>query len=662
MIDSLSHNVSVVILNHERASTTITCVSHLEKSTGNFLKEIVVVDNGSSPAELAVLVPGLEGRARLLELGTNRYFGEGNNLGVEAATSEFILLLNNDAFVHPDCIARLAETWASDDSIAAVGPMFVYPDGRVQEVGALVLETGETAQVGKGAVWPPEHYTKVCTVDYCSAACLLLRRADFLAVGGFGLEWEPAYFEDVDLCLKLWSNFGRVVVDPRATVVHLESHTTADPKLALNSIVNINRLKFIDKWGEWIRAKKGLYEYGSRSPEFETPHGVRKQIQRLKLALPSGQSHQRPDPSVVIYEPYELVPGGGERKIFEVAAYFAKAQGHQRVALAGPFPYSETRITQLAEVFGHDEPIAHPFKLDAIDTSRVEVSVVLGNQIVPPIPAFGRISIYICQFPFGTSREYIEERSMWLGEYDEIWVNSRFTRGYVNGLIRLLGIPAPPIRIINPPATLVTPVELTTWPERSSLLAVGRFFKGDHDKRQDVVLKVAAGLAKRIGREVDVAIAGSLHATTASRERFEDLRDLASRLEGVRCTFYPNAGQRRLAQLYARSSVLVHATGYEVDSDSFPERLEHFGITPVEAASAGCIPVAVGAGGPAEVLEALKCPTTFRTIEECTDIVEGLWGDPAGSADLSERLVRDSQQFSPEIFHANVKAAMDALA
>jgi GT2 family glycosyltransferase len=662
MATPFSKAISVVVLNFNRAETTISCVEHVWKSSGNLVREIIVVDNGSRDSEVRTLEAGISGRARLLELGTNRYFGEGNNLGVEAATGDFVLLLNNDAFVEPDCIARLAATWQADDTVAAVGPMFVYPDGRVQEVGSVVLETGDIVQVGKGSVWTPSHYTDVCTVDYCSAACLLLRREDFLAVGGFGLEWEPAYYEDADLCLKLWANIGRVVVDPRATVVHLESHTTADPTLALNTVVNINRLKFVDKWGNWIREKKGLYSYGSEEGTVGLSPEPRDDLLHIEPPPSKASRTERQDPSVVVYEPYELVPGGGERKIFEVAAYFSSERGHDQVALATPFPYSETRMTQLTQLFGHEPPIGHPYALDQIDQARVDVAVVLGNQIVPPVAPFGRVSISICQFPFATWPEYIERNAPFLADYDEIWVNSNFTRRYVNGLTQLLQIPRPPIRIVNPPATLATTVPPLEWTERRTLLAVGRFFKGDHDKRHDIALMAAGELARRIGKPVEIAIAGSLHSIAQSRERFEELRTLAADLEGVSASFYPNASHQRLAELYARSSVLIHATGYGIDGDAFPERLEHFGITPVEAASMGCIPVTVSQGGPAEVLAALDCPTTFSTVEECVDIVERLWEDPGGSTKLSARLVSDSQRYSPQVFHARVKQAMDALA
>ena len=141
----------------------------------------------------------------------------------------------------------------NDPMVAAVGPMFLYPDGRVQEVGGVALPTGDVVQIGKGTVWGPDHFDTPCVVDFCSAACLMMRRSDFLKVGGLGFEWEPAYYEDVDLCLKLWTQCGKVMVNPAARVIHIESKTTSDRLLQLQDISEINRVRFVAKWGALAR-------------------------------------------------------------------------------------------------------------------------------------------------------------------------------------------------------------------------------------------------------------------------------------------------------------------------------------------------------------------------------------------------------------------------
>ncbi len=165
----------------------------------------------------------------------------------------------------------------SDPSIAAVGPMFLYPDGRVQEVGGIALATGDVVQIGKGSVWGADHFDTPCAVDFCSAACLMVKRADFLRVGGFGFEWEPAYYEDIDLCLKLWTSCGKVVVNPLARVTHIESHTTSDSRLQLQNISEINRERFVSKWGSWLAARQLATTFvapGDSSPVGDRPAAV----------------------------------------------------------------------------------------------------------------------------------------------------------------------------------------------------------------------------------------------------------------------------------------------------------------------------------------------------------------------------------------------------
>jgi glycosyltransferase involved in cell wall biosynthesis len=157
---------------------------------------------------------------------------------------------------------------------------------------------------------------------------------------------------------------------------------------------------------------------------------------------------------------------------------------------------------------------------------------------------------------------------------------------------------------------------------------------------------------------LELALAGSIHPGPEGRNRFQELQAMAADLD---CTFYPNVARSDLAALYGRSAVLVHAAGFGVDPDEFPETLEHFGITPVEAASFGCIPVVYGQGGPKEVVNVLGCDTAFSTVDEGAQIVSEILHDVRGSAELSSHLLRSSQLYSAEAFQARVKQALHDL-
>lgn len=659
-VSTFFNNVSVVILNYNRAHTTLECVDAVGKTPTPLLREVIVVDNGSRAEELDVLRAGLGPGVTLVDVGTNRYFGEGNNIGAEQASGEYLVFLNNDAFVRPSWLDFMCETMETDPTIAAVGAMLLYPDGRVQEVGGLVLPTGDAVQIGKGAVWGPEHYTEVVPVDYCSASCLLVRKRDFQAVGGFSYEYEPAYYEDTDLCFKLWRDVGRIVVDPRAVVVHLESHTTGDRSLKLDGIVELNREKFLGEWGDVLRRRASIGPtHRDDAGQASAVRGGRSPIGRVDTAINgTGGSSTRRGPRefvAAVYTPYEIVPGGGERFVVELLGHLSDLYGRDRVAIATPHPYSSLRIEQISRTFGFDGSVATPCVFEALPKEHLDLGVVVANSVVPPIRGIAKHNVYHCQFPFIAPDWYIEERAPWFADYDEIWVNSNFTRRYVNGAAHFYGIDCPPIRVVNPPSTWPSPRQGLPWRDRRSVLTVGRFFTEGHDKRQDVVIDVVRRLSER-GIKLKLALAGSLHTTSESRARY---RELVARGQGLDCSFYPNASRRTIEELYANSAVLVHAAGFGLDPLEFPERIEHFGIAPVEAASFGCIPVVYGEGGPSEVIEALGSGFTFHTIEECANHVAALFEDPDVAIALSDGVRQRAERYSPAAFRKRVGEALE---
>ena len=647
-------NISIIVLNYNQADITVECLEALHQASSELIREIIVVDNGSTDEEVAILREHRRKRHfTLVEVGANRFFSEGNNIGVDHVSTDYIVFLNNDAFVHPGWIETLAETMEGDPSIAAVGPMFLYPDGRVQEVGGVALATGDVVQIGKGSVWGADHFDTPCAVDFCSAACLMVKRADFLQVGGFGFEWEPAYYEDTDLCLKLWTSCGKVVVNPLARVTHIESHTTSDRRLQLQNISEINRARFVSKWGSWLAARQLATTFvtsGSTGPHTERPGSL--------LGPAHGTAAIRP---TALHPLFALPPRArrrGARHVRVGRPTLTAGAGVENVIFSTPHPYSSIRMAQISSTFGFHEVVATARPFAETDISDCQFAVILGNSIVPPIESFGLRSAYLLQFPFSVPDAEVDEYGHWLGNFSEIWVYSEFVRRHVNGLIRYYGLTAPPIRIIPPPAQWAGAQLGRPWNERRTILTVGRFFAGGHNKRQDAVIEAFRALDKRVNSNFQLALAGSIHPTAEGRERFRELQEMA---EGLPCSFHPNISRDDLALLYMNSAVLIHAAGMGVDELEFPEQMEHFGITPVEAASFGCIPVVFAGGGPKDVVTELGCDTIFRTLDECVDVVESLLNDPRGSAALSQRLITGSEQFSAGQFRARVTEAITSM-
>ena len=194
--------VSILIVNWNAAALTRECIRQIWANTEGYKYEIVIADNGSSPDDVDRLRNLGEG-VQLLDLACNRFFGEANNIAAEVSRGRFLCMLNNDAFVQPGWLQPLIKPLAADPQIGATGPLFLFPDGTVQEAGCVIDSRGYPVRYGRGDELPSPVVLESKFVDYISAAALVVSRDVFMEAGGYDLAYEPSYYEDADLCLKI---------------------------------------------------------------------------------------------------------------------------------------------------------------------------------------------------------------------------------------------------------------------------------------------------------------------------------------------------------------------------------------------------------------------------------------------------------------------------
>lgn len=194
---------------------------------------VVVVDNASADGSAEV---ARAAGARVVEAGANLGFGPACNLAAkEGAPSETILFLNPDAALvdGASALAALLEALDADSAIVAAAPRLTG-DGqeefqlrRLPRLGAILRETLLVDRLFPSNPWlRRDRYLdrsrdEAFDVEQPAAAAILVRRADFEAVGGFDPAFAPAWFEDVDLCAKLLENGGRIRYVPSAHATHV---------------------------------------------------------------------------------------------------------------------------------------------------------------------------------------------------------------------------------------------------------------------------------------------------------------------------------------------------------------------------------------------------------------------------------------------------------
>jgi GT2 family glycosyltransferase len=224
--------VSVIMVAHNRFELTMQALASLRQNFAGPM-QVVLADNGSTDdtSRIERFCAGLT----LLRLGENIGFLKAANLALAHARAPAVLYLNNDIELGFGAVAAaLARLHAASD-IGAVCAKVMRTHGRLQEAGGIIWRDGTTSgYLRDGAPLAPEA-NFVRDVAFGSGVFLLCRTGAVQALGGFDEDYAPAYYEDVDLCVRLRAAGLRVVYDPAVTLTHMEfgSAVTAEASMAL---------------------------------------------------------------------------------------------------------------------------------------------------------------------------------------------------------------------------------------------------------------------------------------------------------------------------------------------------------------------------------------------------------------------------------------------
>jgi glycosyltransferase involved in cell wall biosynthesis len=234
-------------------------------------------------------------------------------------------------------------------------------------------------------------------------------------------------------------------------------------------------------------------------------------------------------------------------------------------------------------------------------------------------------------------------------EFDAVLINSRFHQEIISK--RLVN---PYAIVLHPPVMLRPPRD---WDQKQKMvLAVGRFFRGLHSKRQDVLIDAFRSFSKQ-APEWKLVLAGGLSDESSARDYSERLRQSA---EGLPIEFRTNVSASELNELFSQSRFFWHAAGFEVQKDQ-PEKMEHFGIATVEAMSAGCIPVVYRAGGQEEIIEEGISGFFWNTKTELVERTLSLINNDQECKKISQAAVERSKEFGKDQFAERLTTLVGSL-
>lgn len=247
--------ISVLMVVYGGGALAIDAAASLVEHTKQPF-EVIVVDNASRDDSVSAIREGIVGLTLITETH-NLGFGGGNNRAAREARAPVICMLNPDARVTHGWLDPLLAV-LDDPQVGAVAPALIGADGELQEVGAMVDHWGYTGPIGtRGFGHPVPTPSGRVAVDYASAACLLMRTGVFRSLEGFDPTYRLAYYEDVDLCMRLWERGLRVVGEPASRVIHLGGGTVTP--VVSQALWHHNRSVFLHRWREELEPRPGFH-------------------------------------------------------------------------------------------------------------------------------------------------------------------------------------------------------------------------------------------------------------------------------------------------------------------------------------------------------------------------------------------------------------------
>lgn len=198
---------------------------------------VVVVDNASGDGTVEMVREQFPA-VHLIANEDNLGFARGSNQAIAATRADALLLLNPDTEVHPGAPAALLDVFRQDSRAGGAAAQLLLPDGSVQRScrsfptpAALLYDALGLARLfpksrtfGRYRMTYWDHATRR-EVDQPMASALALRRAALVEVGGFD-EQFPLFFNDVDLCYRLWAAGWKIIFEPAAKVTHRGGSST----------------------------------------------------------------------------------------------------------------------------------------------------------------------------------------------------------------------------------------------------------------------------------------------------------------------------------------------------------------------------------------------------------------------------------------------------
>lgn len=331
------------------------------------------------------------------------------------------------------------------------------------------------------------------------------------------------------------------------------------------------------------------------------------------------------------YSPYLDTLGGGERYTLALASYWSEI--HDVFVFWDEKDILDTAQKRLNIGLSRVKIVQNIFREKNVFkklfiTRQYDLLFFLSDGSIPSTIARRNILHYQVPFPI------VPYSAAKLSRYQAIICNSQFTKRTLDPRIGKRAI------VIYPP---VEPIPTGRSKKEKLILSVGRFTAHHEAKKQHVLIEAfAQGLKSKKWSGWRLVLAGGL--LPSDQDYFDKLKE---RVTGLPVIIEANISYDQLAEYYRRASLYWHAAGY---GETDPRWMEHFGITTVEAMSAGAVPVVFAGGGQPEIVEEGENGFLWSSIDELLEKSNNLISNKSVAVVFQKRAIDKAKQFSVSRF------------
>ena len=232
-----------------------------------------------------------------------------------------------------------------------------------------------------------------------------------------------------------------------------------------------------------------------------------------------------------------------------------------------------------------------------------------------------------------------------------IIANSKFTSTYIQKSYHIKPI------IINPPIYFkrnkININEILKEKE-NIILSVGRFTNKGHNKKQDALIKAFKKMNDQNSnlRKWKLILVGAV-----KKEDLDYLSLLKKKARGYNIEIYENIDINDIIKFFKISKIYWHATGYGTNEMKYPEKMEHFGMTTIEAMNFGCVPIVINKGGQKEIIVDNKNGFLWNTMDE---LINYTLRTINHSEDLAIKAYKESYRYNIKSFDAKLKILFES--